>query len=166
MPMNITIREQPLPGVGKRYEIDLSETRRLHVVAATDGGRWLGVAEAHDEDPPIIELDREQATMIGALLLGARFSIDISADPEVSGDTAIVETVTIPEDAPSVGHRPSEVLGAAPQSAQVLGIIRHQTPELIEPDLDAPLRSGDEVAIAARFDQMAGTRELLTGRST
>lgn len=161
--MDVTIREQRLPGIGQRYEFDLHDDRRLIVIATRDGGRWVGVAEGDADDVPMLELDREQATMLGALLLGAHFSIDVADDPDVDGDTVIVETVTVPDGAPSVGRRAAELLADAPDSAQVLGVIRDHTPQVVEADRNAPLRAGDQVAIAARIDQVAIVRGILTG---
>ncbi len=161
--MNITIRQQPLPGIGQRYEIDLSKTRRLVVVATPDGGRTMGVVASSADDVPMVDLSREQATMLGALLLGAHFSIDVAADPTVHGDTVIVDTVTIPCDAPSVDRRPSDILPEDPRSAQVLGIVRDRTPEILESDRDSPLRPGDQVALAARAIDMERVRRLFTG---
>ncbi len=91
--------------------------------------------------------------MVGALLLGARFAIDVSEDPKVAGDTVIVDTVRVLEGAPSVGHRPSELLVPWQPEAVLLGVIRDQTPEVVEYDGDRPLAAGDRVAIAARKDQ-------------
>lgn len=161
--MDVTIREQRLPGVGQRYEFDLNDDRRLIVIAILDGGRWVGVAEGETDDVPMLELSPEQATMLGALLLGAHFSIDVADDPHVAGDTVIVETVTVPDGAPGVGRRAAELLAGAPEPVQVLGVIRDHAPEVVETDHDAPLRPGDQVAIAARADQVGAVRDILTG---
>lgn len=160
--MNITVREQPLPGIGKRYEIDLTPTRRLIVVTTRDGGRWIGLNENDADDTSMLQLTREQATMTGALLLGAQFSIDVADDPAFDADMVIVDTVTVPHGASSVGRRPSDVLATAPSSTRVLGIIRDQTPEVVESDRDSPLGAGDQIAIAARADDVKIARRLLT----
>lgn len=164
--MDVTIREQHLPGVGQRYEFDLHDGRRLVVIATRGGGRWVGVAEGDADDIPMLELPQEQATMLGTLLLGARFSIDVADDPDIDGDTVIVETVTVPDGSSNVGRRAEDLLAGAPESARVLGIIRAQTAEIVEADRNAPLRPGDQVAIAARSDQIETARTILTGGVT
>ena len=163
--MDINVREQALPGVGQRFEIELSPGRQFVVVAHLDGQRSIGISEpGHDPDEvDTTELTVEQSVMVGALLLGARFAIDVSEDPKVAGDTVIVDTVRVLEGAPSVRHRPSELLVPWQPEAVLLGVIRDQTPEVVEYDGDRPLAAGDRVAIAARKDQLDEVTAAFTG---
>lgn len=163
--MDINVREQALPGVGQRFEIELSPERQFVVVAHLDGQRSIGISEpGHDPDEvDTIELSVDQSVMVGALLLGARFAIDVSEDPKVAGDTVIVDTVRVPEGAPGIGHRPSELLAPWQPGAVLLGVIRDQTPEIVEYDGDRPLVEGDRIAIAARKDQLDEVARVFTG---
>ena len=161
--MSINIREQALPGIGQRFEIELSPGRHLVVIATRDGGRSIGVADTGTDQVATLALTPEQAVMVGALLLGARFAIDASDDQRVDGDTVIVEVVAIPDDAPSIGQRPSALLAPLRHDAAVLGVIRNHTPEIIEDDTDAPLTPGDRVALAARKDRLANITRRFTG---
>lgn len=52
---------------------------------------------------------------------------------------------------------------ASVQPVQVLGVMRDHAPEVVETDHDAPLRPGDQVAIAGRADQVGAVRDILTG---
>ena len=160
--MSINIREQALPGIGQRFEIELSPGRHLVVIATSGGGRSIGVTDGNIDEVATLALTPEQAVMVGALLLGARFAIDTSDDQRVDGDIVIVDTVTVPTDAPSIGQRQSELLAPLRHDAAVLGIIRDPTPEIIEHDMDAPLIPGDRIALAARKDRLAAAR-LFTG---
>ena len=45
----------------------------------------------------------------------------------------------------------------------LLGVIRDQTPEVVEYDGDRPLAAGDRVAIAARKDQLDEVTAAFTG---
>ena len=47
--------------------------------------------------------------------------------------------------------------------AVLLGVIRDQTPEVVEYDGDRPLAAGDRVAIAARKDQLDEVTAAFTG---
>jgi TrkA domain protein len=138
--MGINVREQSLPGIGQRFEIDLDGGARVVVIAARDGGRVIEVTDASDEEPrPTVALSAEQAVMVGALLLGAQFSIDVTADERVAGDAVLVDTVAVPAVSTAVGQRPSAILAPFGDDAVVLGVIRDQTPELVEDEVDAPL---------------------------
>ncbi|MBQ1023404.1 MULTISPECIES: potassium transporter TrkA [unclassified Micromonospora] len=67
---------QELPGIGKRYDVDLgSNTQRISVVVRRDGNRDLYVFAAGKDDPvAVIEMSEEQARKVGALLAGTYFS--------------------------------------------------------------------------------------------
>ncbi|MBQ1047239.1 potassium transporter TrkA [Micromonospora sp. C51] len=67
---------QELPGIGKRYDVDLgSNTQRISVVVRRDGNRDLYVFAAGADDPvAVIEMSEEQARKVGALLAGTYFS--------------------------------------------------------------------------------------------
>lgn len=162
--MEITVREQVLPGVGQRYEMDLGHGRRLVLVAAREGGRTIGVAtEGHDGLEGACTLTADQAFMAGALLLGARFAVEAAPPHPGPEGHVTVETVRVPADAPSIGRQPSEVVAPFGDDVVILGIIRDVTPEVVEADPDPPLAAGDRVALAARSDLMPQASKLLTG---
>jgi TrkA domain protein len=66
---------QELPGIGKRYDLDLGRTsERVSVVVRNDRTRDLYVFATRSEDPTaVIELSEEQARKLGALLAGTFF---------------------------------------------------------------------------------------------
>ncbi|MGC5053399.1 potassium transporter TrkA [Micromonospora sp. DT48] len=74
--MGSGIYVQDLPGIGKRYDVDLgSNTQRISVVVRRDGNRDLYVfAAGHDDPVAVIEMSEEQARKVGALLAGTYFT--------------------------------------------------------------------------------------------
>ena len=74
--MGSDVHVQELPGLGKRYDVDLrSGGRRVSVVVARDGRRHLYVfATGSDEPTAVIEMTEEQARKVGALLAGTYFT--------------------------------------------------------------------------------------------
>ncbi|WP_326552658.1 potassium transporter TrkA [Micromonospora sp. NBC_01813] len=66
---------QELPGVGKRYDVDLgSPSQRVSVVVRRDGIRDLYVFTSRSDEPTaVLELTEEQARKVGALLAGTFF---------------------------------------------------------------------------------------------
>ena len=61
---------QELPGIGKRYDIDLGRPdQRISVVVRSGGMRDLYVFASSSADPTaVIELTEEQARKVGAVL--------------------------------------------------------------------------------------------------
>jgi TrkA domain protein len=69
------VHVQELPGIGKRYDLDLGRaSERISVVVRNDRTRDLYVFATRSEDPTaVIELSEEQARKLGALLAGTFF---------------------------------------------------------------------------------------------
>lgn len=75
--MDITIREQTLPGIRRRYDVKVGHRRRLSVVVSRTGIRELSISdEAADEPTAVVSLSQAQALAVAALLSGARFSLE------------------------------------------------------------------------------------------
>ena len=70
------VHVQELPGVGKRYDVDLhSATQRCSIVVARDGKRHLYVFTSRGDEPTaVLELTEEQARKVGAVLSGTFFA--------------------------------------------------------------------------------------------
>lgn len=69
------VQVQELPGIGKRYDLDLGRpAERISVVVRNDGNRDLYVFASQSGDPTaVIELTEVQARKLGALLGGTFF---------------------------------------------------------------------------------------------
>lgn len=79
--MDIHIREQSLPGIGRRYELALEGKRSLSVVVQHDGRRHIAVlGEGADEPAFALSLDHEQAVAFAALLMAARITMGPAED--------------------------------------------------------------------------------------
>jgi TrkA domain protein len=70
------VHVQELPGIGKRYDIDLGHGGdRVSVVVRRDGTRDLYVFNARSDEPTaVIELSEEQSRKVGAVLSGTFFA--------------------------------------------------------------------------------------------
>ncbi|MGI5214446.1 potassium transporter TrkA [Plantactinospora sp. CA-290183] len=70
------VHVQELPGIGKRYDIDLGHGGdRISVVVRRDGTRDLYVFTTRSDDPTaVIELTEEQSRKVGAVLSGTFFA--------------------------------------------------------------------------------------------
>ena len=157
---HIHIREEQLPGVGRRYDLDVAEGRTLSVVAGGDGSRQLAIRHRGADEPHgQVQLRREEAVAVGSLLLGVRFS-DSSQD--TPGSSVDVSIVVLGDTSPAVGRRPAEI--AMPDDAEgaVLAVVRDDTPQLLE-DRSRPCEPGDRLVVAARRDRLDALLDHLAG---
>jgi len=104
----------------------------------------------------------DQAVTVGALLLGAQFSIAAPVDGEPA-DQVSVDTITIPRDAPAIGKSVVGALGEFARDVVVLAVIRDQTREIVEQDPNLALGDSDRVAVATRRRQHRAITRALAG---
>ncbi|MGB3734004.1 MAG: hypothetical protein WA964_03545 [Ilumatobacter sp.] len=159
----INVHEQLLPGLGQRFDVELDEQDTITVVALRNGRRQLTRRLAGSDAPnAVIDLGREQAATVGALLLGAQFTD--SHDGRVHDvDPVVVDTFNVTHDAPAVHRTPADALHQFGDDVVVLAIVRDHTPELVEPDLQLELCEGDRVVVAARRSRHHLVARTLTG---
>ena len=158
---DVHIREQDLPGIGRRFDLDVVGDLTLIVVARHDGSRDVAVSERGADEPRrSVHLGREQAVAVGSLLLGARFS-DGGGD---SGGCALgVSTVVLGARSPAVGRIPTEIPLPGGSEAAVVAVARDDTPQLLEDDRHRPCEPGDRLVIAARGDRLGEVIRHLAG---
>ena len=167
--MSVQVREQQLPGIGRRYELDLENDTQLVVIAERGGGRRLAVTEAgHEATGPELILNVDQAATVGALLLGARFSVepnDSTAATSEHGTTVVVETATLSETSPAVGKVFADLPFIDHDCIAILAVISDETPGLIKDTSVKPTRPGDRLVVAAQREHIADVIAGLVGTS-
>ena len=168
--MDVTIREQTLPGIGRRYDVKVGHRRRLSVIVSRTGLRELSISDDDADDPTaVVSLSQAQALAVAALLSGARFSLEPDAHPAapkwvtMDQDVVTVSTVTLTDSSPAIGHSLSEIELPPGSNAAVLAIIRDETPELVEDPARVPCWPGDRLVVAARTTWSDRVTAMLAG---
>ena len=157
---DVHIREKALPGIGRRFDLDVEDGLTLIVVARRDGSRDVAVKEKGAEEPRrSVHLGRERAVAVGSLLLGARFS----DGREDSGGALDVSTVLLGPRSPAVGSIPAEIALPTGSDAAVVAVARDDTPQLLEDDRHRPCEAGDRLVIVARRDHLETVAQHLAG---
>lgn len=162
--MEIEIREQRLPGIGQRYEFAIDGNERVVVVAQRDGRRDIGVLRSgSDQVEQLVQLDQDQAVALGAMLTGARFSIDTSDDDRIEAGRVVVQTVTLGHSSPVLGRTVKDIDVCDDIAAAVLAVIRDETPQVVEDPATAGSPPGDRLVIAADRDHIDRLVAYLSG---
>lgn len=163
---DVHIREQDLPRIGRRFDLDVEDGLILMVVAARDGSRDIAVREPGADEPRgTVHLRREQAVAVGSLLLGARFSdgSDAGASESSTGRGVDVGTVVLGDRSPAVGMIPAEIAFPGDAEAAVVAVARDDTRQLLEDDRHRACEPGDRLVVAARGDHLEAVLEHLAG---
>ncbi|GGL27582.1 potassium transporter TrkA [Halarchaeum grantii] len=97
----MSIFETDIPGVGRRFEMELTGGTRLVTVVHHDGRCELFRRDGEDADgEKILDLSGDQANKLGSILEGAYFeSVDVDELTVPLGD-AILEWVEVTPDSP------------------------------------------------------------------
>ncbi|MFC6955301.1 cation:proton antiporter regulatory subunit [Halorubellus litoreus] len=158
----MTVYETDVPGVGRKFELEVGDESRLVVLLHHDGRRELFVRERPEADSErVADLTGEQARKLGAVLGGAYFQpVEFSNTSVPLGD-AIIEWVTIPEGSPveDVTLADSNLRDAT--GASVIAVQRG--PDTIaNPDADTTLNAGDVLVALGTRDEHAELESFVT----
>jgi len=142
------VSETDLPGVGKRFEVDIGDGETAVVLVHNTGRRELFVRPDPDADAEeVLRLDDEAARVIGSILEGAHFQPKATDLTETTiGDNVMLEWYTLDEDAPLVGKSLQEAAVRNRTGATVAAIER--SGEVIQsPSADFSFQTGDQLIV-------------------
>lgn len=162
--MDIQISEEPLPGIGRRYELEVESDQNLGVIVQHGGARHIVVLGAGAEEPELaVRLNHEQAVALAAILIGAKITMGTADDDRIAADEVVINTVTLRPSSPAVGRLVKEIHLPADSDAAVLAVISDATPELVEDHTTRPCQAGDRIVIAARHRYLSAVAQRLLG---
>ena len=138
----MTVYETEIPGVGRKFEVELDDGSRAVVLHHHDGRRELFRRPDPEADSEqVFDLPAETARRLGSILTGAHFESVDAGDLSVPLGDAIIEWVDVPADSPLVGETIGEANVRAETGASVIAIQRGAdtvanpaTGVIVEPD--------------------------------
>jgi TrkA domain protein len=148
------VYESEVPGVGRKFELELTGGESVVVVVHHDGRCELFRRDGPDADgEKILDLKGEQANRLGSILEGAYFeSVDVDSLSVPLGE-AIIEWVEVSADSPVAGEmlETSEIRTATGTS--IIAIQRGEE-TVANPAPETKLEPGDLlVAVGTREEQ-------------
>lgn len=152
----MSVYETDIPGVGRRFELELSGDERVVVVVHHDGRCELFRRKDESADAErVLDLSSDQANKLGSILEGAYFeSVDVDELSVPLGD-AILEWVDLSESSPLVGDTLGDADIRAETGVSVIAVQRG-TETVSNPSPSFTLEAGDVlVAVGTREEQSA-----------
>lgn len=149
------VSETDLPGVGKRFEVDLEEGGVAVVVIHNSGRRELFYRESPDTDSEeLLDLTDRESRVVGSILEGAFFQPVRTESPETTlGEGVIIEWYTLEGTTPVVGETLRDTGIREKTGATVIAVERGEEC-IASPDTDFTFREGDIViAVGTRENQ-------------
>jgi TrkA domain protein len=148
------VYESEVPGVGRKFELELTGERSVVVVVHHDGRCELFSRDGPDADgEKILDLKGEQANRLGSILEGAYFeSVDVDSLSVPLGD-AIIEWVEVVPDSPVAGKTLGESKVRTETGTSIIAIQRGEE-TISNPPPETALEPGDLlVAVGTREEQ-------------
>jgi TrkA domain protein len=161
----MTVYETDVPGVGRKFEVDVGDGARIVVVIHHSGRRELFFRPTEGADSErVATLTGEEARQVGAVLEGAYFQpLELDSQAVPLGD-AIIEWVEIDEDSPLSGQTLGDADVRHRCGVSILAIQRGE--ETIEnPTSDVEIRADDVLVALGTREEQAAFRELHTGQA-
>jgi K+/H+ antiporter YhaU regulatory subunit KhtT len=160
----VHVREHALPGSARLFHVTLADGTLVSIGTDPDEpGAALSLTPAGSDDAAATaHCSPAEATTLAALLAGVRFVVH--ADREVGPiGAANLRTLTLPAGSPAVGRTIAEIEVPHPDDAQVIAVIRDDTPALLENDPGRTCQPGDRLVIVGRPGSMSELVRHLLG---
>ncbi|MFD1646443.1 cation:proton antiporter regulatory subunit [Haloarchaeobius litoreus] len=157
----MTVYETDVPGVGRKFELEVGEGARLVVLMHHDGRRELFHRPNPDADSQrIVDLDGETARQLGAILTGAYFQpIELDRTQVPLGE-AILEWVEIGEGSSIVGQTLSGCDVRNQTGVSVIAIQRGDE-TVPNPDPDETIAADDILVVLGTREEQQALQEFV-----
>lgn len=155
----MAVYETDVPGVGRKFELEIGDDARAVVVLHHDGRVELFRRDSPAADSEkLLDLTNKQANQLGSILEGAYFeSVDLD-DLSVPLGDGIIEWVEVTPDSPVAGKTLADTRLRGETGASVIAIQRGEE-TVSNPSPKTTLDAGDTlVAIGTREEQVALAR--------
>ncbi|MCO8245320.1 TrkA C-terminal domain-containing protein [Haladaptatus sp. AB643] len=162
----MTVYETDVPGVGKKYEIEIDDTTRLVILLHHDGRREVYLRPSDDADSEkLFSLTGKQARQVGSILEGAYFQPVELDDVTVPLGDAIIEWIDVPLSSSIVGKTLQSVALRNRTGVSVIAIQRGEE-TVSNPDPEETIQADDILVTIGTRDEQASLSELIaTGQS-
>ena len=153
--MSDQIREQELPGIGRRYSVQ-ADGGELSVVIHHSGRRDVYLTDASGHLPPsVATLSDDQARRLGAVLAGAYFQPTVSRQIEAVVGGLLIDWVTVTGDSPGAGRSIADLQVRRQTRMTIVAILRGDD-VVVVPEPTEVLHSGDRVVVVGRPKDLDG----------
>ncbi len=160
-------RETDLPGVGKRYTLELEDGGELTLIIHNTGRRELYIIEEDEEEPTcVISLTEDEAKELGFLLAGTTYQPVAPERMELIMKEMVMEWVKVGERSNLVNRTIAEAQIRKKTGASIVAIIREED-MLVNPDPNTTrIMPGDILVVAGTRQQIKNFLEYCGDCST
>lgn len=157
----MSVYETDLPGVGRRFDLELASGAVASVVIHHDGRCELYRRTDDDGDAErLFRLTSDEANKLGSILEGAYFESVSLDDLSVPLGDVIIEWVELSDDSPLVGTPLADADVRERTGATVVAVQRGEA-TVPNPDPSYEFTTGDVLVAIGTREEQAALRELV-----
>lgn len=161
----MTIYESDLPGVGKKFEIELGDGSTLVVVIHNTGKRELFRREGDEDSVKLFELSDQLARQIGSILEGAYFQpIATETTETMLDENSLLEWVKVVAGSTLVGKTLEELDFRNVTGASIVAIQRENDTES-NPGPETVIETGDTLILLGSREACRAVESLASGET-
>ena len=159
----MTIYESDLPGVGKKFEIELGNGSTLVVVIHNTGKREVFRRDGDEDSIKLFEISDQMARQVGSILEGAYFQPVATGTTETMLDEdSLLEWVKVVEDSEIVGQTLEELDFRNETGASVVAIQRSDDTES-NPGPETVIQANDTLIVLGTRESCKRVESLAAG---
>lgn len=159
----MSIFESDLPGVGKKFEVELTGGERVVIVIHNTGKRELFLkADADADAEKLFEMTDRLARTVGTILEGSYFQpIQSDRVETMLAEGSLLEWYTVADDAELAGQTLADARVRERVGASVVAIQRGDT-VLSSPDPDTVIEAGDTLVVIGSQENLHSFESLVS----
>lgn len=163
----MTVYESDLPGVGKKFEVELGNEERLVVVTHNTGKREVFLkAHEHADSEKLFELPDRLARTVGTILEGAYFQpVRTDRVETMLADETFLEWYTVQAGAELAGQTLAEAQVRQRTGVSIVAIQRGDT-LVPSPTPDSAIEVGDTLVVIGDRDDVRQFESLVAGEDS
>lgn len=160
----MTIYESDLPGVGKKFEIELDDETALIVVIHNTGKREVFRRDGNEDSVKLFEISDQMSRQVGSILEGAYFQpIATDTTETMLDEDSLIEWVKVVEGSEIVGQTLEDLDFRNVTGASVVAIQRADNTKS-NPGPETVIQVEDTLIVLGSRDSCKRVESLAAGR--
>ncbi len=156
------ITETELPGIGKRFKLNLRKGGTLTVVVRLDGERDIYYREVVEDEPTVVSLTELEAREVSSILVGTYYKLSpLEMFEEAMEHKAGLHSVTVPRSTTVDGVAISELDIRKRTEASIVAIVKDDGTSIPNPDPGTHIEHDDVLVVIGTVEAVDRLKALL-----